>query len=169
MFFKGVFSINFVSIRDPFFFLKHIWKPPIDKYVNCCCPCVCPPGSPTSPLGPWNKLHCQGHQRPPGFRLRLREGGPPQVCGHQDVAVGERQKQNKQKKKFRVRDRTWPTVQLGFEILAKYEFRRFFFLVILNREYAFEIRCTLRYKFLLVLHITVEYCEAQYSQYSIQC
>lgn len=50
---------------------------------------VCPAGASPSPLGPRDQLHRQGHQGPPGLRLRLWEGGPPQVRGHQDRTVGK--------------------------------------------------------------------------------
>lgn len=46
-------------------------------------------GAPPSALSPRDQLHRQGHQGPPGLWLRLWEGGPPQVCGHQDSAVGK--------------------------------------------------------------------------------
>lgn len=50
---------------------------------------ACRSGAPPSPLGPRDQLHRQGHQGPPGLWLRLWEGGPPQVCGHQDRTVGK--------------------------------------------------------------------------------
>lgn len=45
-------------------------------------------GAHASPLSPRDQLHRQRHQGPPGFWLRRWEGGPPQVCGHQDSTVG---------------------------------------------------------------------------------
>lgn len=50
---------------------------------------ACRSGAPPSPLGPRDQLHRQGHQGPPGLWLRLWEGGPPQVRGHQDRTVGK--------------------------------------------------------------------------------
>lgn len=47
------------------------------------------PGAAASPLSPRDQLHRQGHQGPPGLWLRLWEGGPPQVRGHQDRSISK--------------------------------------------------------------------------------
>ena len=47
------------------------------------------PGAASPALGAWDQLHRQRHPGPPGLRVRLWEGGPPPLCGHQDRPIGE--------------------------------------------------------------------------------